>query len=226
MTGLKRTLLLLDNAERQRIEATLAAQKAETDAHDLTESERLAAEKSSREEQARQEQNAESQRRQEAQHLEKKRLAEAKRRERALKMQNARPVPWGRYAAMGAGVVLLLLAFWQVPKWFGSKRNEQISQSDYPMVRVQEGTFMMGSPESEKFRGDGECQHSVTVRAFEIGKYEVTQAQWKAIMGTNPSRFKNCEDCPVEQVSWNDIQTFFEKTQCHHRRKLPPAYRE
>jgi len=70
---------------------------------------------------------------------------------------------------------------------------------------------MMGSPESEKYRGDDECQHSVTVRAFEIGKYEVTQAQWKAIMGTNPSRFKNCDDCPVEQVSWNDIQTFLKK---------------
>ena len=81
---------------------------------------------------------------------------------------------------------------------------------NYPMVRVAGGTFMMGSPASEKGRDD-ECQHQVPVSSFSIGKYEVTQAQWRAVMGTNPSNFKGCDDCPVEQVSWNDVQSFIKK---------------
>ena len=66
----------------------------------------------------------------------------------------------------------------------------------------------MGSPRSEKDRGSDECQHQVTVKSFSIGKYEVTQADWFEIMGTKPSYNKNCEECPVENVSWNDIQVF------------------
>ncbi len=47
---------------------------------------------------------------------------------------------------------------------------------------------------------------------YEIGKYEVTQKQWRDIMGNNPSSFSNCgDDCPVEQVSWNDVQEFLTK---------------
>ena len=44
-----------------------------------------------------------------------------------------------------------------------------------------------------------------------MGKYEVTQAQWKAVMGGNPSHFNDCDDCPVETVSWNDVQDFIRK---------------
>jgi formylglycine-generating enzyme required for sulfatase activity len=79
------------------------------------------------------------------------------------------------------------------------------------MERVQGGTYQMGSPASEKDRDDDECQHSVTVSSFYMGKYEVTQAQWKAVMGKNPSDFKGCDDCPVENVSWNDVQNFIKK---------------
>ena len=55
--------------------------------------------------------------------------------------------------------------------------------------------------------------HRVTIRAaFYIGKYEVTQTQWQAVMGSNPSNFKDCGgNCPVEQVSWNDAQNFIDK---------------
>jgi formylglycine-generating enzyme required for sulfatase activity len=53
--------------------------------------------------------------------------------------------------------------------------------------------------------------HSVTLSDFYMGKTEVTQAQWEAVMGDNPSYFKNCPSCPVEQVSWNDIQIYLEK---------------
>ena len=53
--------------------------------------------------------------------------------------------------------------------------------------------------------------HSVTLSSFNIGKYEVTQAQWKAVMGYNPSYFTDCENCPVENVSWKDIQEYISK---------------
>lgn len=53
---------------------------------------------------------------------------------------------------------------------------------------------------------------SIPGRNFEMGKFEVTQGQWKAVMGSTPSNFKNCGDaCPVEMVSWNDVQEFLQK---------------
>ena len=79
------------------------------------------------------------------------------------------------------------------------------------LVFVPGGTFMMGSPANEKDRSDNETQHSVTVSSFYMGKYEVTQAEWVKIMGSNPSYFKNCDQCPVEQVSWDDVQEFLKK---------------
>lgn len=60
--------------------------------------------------------------------------------------------------------------------------------------------------------GDERPPHRVSVRSFALGKYEVTQGQWKAVMGSNPSEFKNCGDnCPVESVSWDDIQQYLVK---------------
>ena len=53
--------------------------------------------------------------------------------------------------------------------------------------------------------------HSVTVSTFSISKYEVTQAQWQAIMGNNPINFIGCPQCPVERVSYEDIQAFLKK---------------
>jgi formylglycine-generating enzyme required for sulfatase activity len=75
------------------------------------------------------------------------------------------------------------------------------------MVFVKGGTFQMGSNESD----DEKPIHSVTVNDFYIGKYEVTQKEWRAIMGTNPSGFKDCDSCPVEKVSWNDVQEYIKK---------------
>ncbi|MCA0237105.1 MAG: SUMF1/EgtB/PvdO family nonheme iron enzyme [Bacteroidetes bacterium] len=79
------------------------------------------------------------------------------------------------------------------------------------MKTVEGGTYTMGSPTTESGRDADECQHSETVRSFKIGVYEVTQADWQAVMGSNPSNFKNCPDCPVESVSWDDIQQFITK---------------
>ena len=74
------------------------------------------------------------------------------------------------------------------------------------MVYVSGGTFIMGGDESS----DQTPTHSVTLSSYYICKYEVTQALWRAVMGSNPSKFKG-DDLPVEQVSWNDCQTFINR---------------
>ncbi|MFH0765351.1 MAG: formylglycine-generating enzyme family protein, partial [Calditrichota bacterium] len=73
-------------------------------------------------------------------------------------------------------------------------------------VPIPGGSFLMGSPEGEEGRhGDEGPQHRVTLQPFYMMTTEVTQAQWVALMGSNPSYFKG-DDLPVEQVSWNDCQ--------------------
>lgn len=77
------------------------------------------------------------------------------------------------------------------------------------MVTLPAGSFSMGANNGES---DEKPTHNVSVAAFAMGKYEVTQGQWKAVMGSNPSQFKNCGDnCPVENVSWDDAQAFIQK---------------
>ena len=79
------------------------------------------------------------------------------------------------------------------------------------MVWIEPGTFMMGSPESEEGRGYDETQHQVTLtKGFWMGKYEITQAQYKAITGNDPSGFTGA-NLPVEQVSWDDAMEFCKK---------------
>ncbi len=78
------------------------------------------------------------------------------------------------------------------------------------MVFVKGGTFAMGC----SMVNDKDCQsdefpiHNVFLNDFYIGSKEVTQAQWKAVMGTNPSFFAGCDECPVEEISWEDAQKF------------------
>jgi formylglycine-generating enzyme required for sulfatase activity len=80
------------------------------------------------------------------------------------------------------------------------------------MVFVQGGTFRMGctGEQGSDCHDDERPAHSVTLSNFYVGKYEVTQAQWKAVMGSNPSYFKG-DNLPVEQVSWDDVQEFIRK---------------
>ena len=78
-------------------------------------------------------------------------------------------------------------------------------------VKVPEGCFQMGSPSTEKKRSSNETQHKVCLDEFWLGKYEVTQGQWEAVMGSNPSNFKKGDKHPVEQVSWDDAQEFLKK---------------
>ena len=92
------------------------------------------------------------------------------------------------------------------------------------MLWVRPGTFEMGSPPSEKDRSDDETRHTVTLtQGFYLGKYEVTQAQWQKVMGSNPSHFKGANR-PVEQVSWNEVTSFCKKlTELERRAGRLPA---
>jgi formylglycine-generating enzyme required for sulfatase activity len=88
------------------------------------------------------------------------------------------------------------------------------------LVLIPKGTFMMGSPESEKGRDkDDETQHEVTIsKDYYLGVIEVTQGQYEKVMGTNPSHFQkqfirksDSSMYPVEQVSWEDAVDFCKK---------------
>jgi formylglycine-generating enzyme required for sulfatase activity len=76
------------------------------------------------------------------------------------------------------------------------------------MVFVRGGTFNMGSNDDNLL---AKPMHQVILSDYYIGKYEVTQEQWKAVMGNNPSEFKGCPTCPVNNVNWNDIQKYLQK---------------
>lgn len=78
---------------------------------------------------------------------------------------------------------------------------------------IPAGTFTMGSPENEPGRDIDESQHQVTLsRPLYMQTTEVTQGQYMKVMGTNPSNFSKCgPDCPVDRVSWNDVQLFIDK---------------
>jgi formylglycine-generating enzyme required for sulfatase activity len=93
------------------------------------------------------------------------------------------------------------------PAAIGSLTLRLDAQTTLELVRIAPGRFQMGSDNGES---DEKPVHQVTIRwGFELGKYEVTQAQWAAVMGSNPSQFTACGGgCPVEQVSWDDVQTF------------------
>ncbi len=75
---------------------------------------------------------------------------------------------------------------------------------------IPPGTFTMGSPTDEPGRDSDETQHQVTLtQGYYLQTTEITQGQWKAVMGSNPSSFSSCgDDCPVESVSWDDVQDF------------------
>ncbi|NEP37263.1 formylglycine-generating enzyme family protein [Moorena sp. SIO3B2] len=100
------------------------------------------------------------------------------------------------------------------------------------MVGIREGSFIMGSPETEEGHSKSESpQHQVTVKSFLMGKYPVTQAQWQAVaalpqvnikLKPNPSYFKG-EDRPVERVSWYDAVEFCERLSQYTKRpyRLP-----
>ncbi len=92
-----------------------------------------------------------------------------------------------------------------------TSKNMTIPLSDtvsLDMIWVEPGTFLMGSPEDELGRANDETQYEVTLtKGYWLGKFEVTQAQYEAVMGKNPSNWKGA-DLPVEKVTWNDAMEF------------------
>ncbi|MDR1267926.1 MAG: SUMF1/EgtB/PvdO family nonheme iron enzyme [Planctomycetaceae bacterium] len=93
----------------------------------------------------------------------------------------------------------------------GERMTLTINNVEYAFRWCPVGTFRMGSPESELDRGNDEKQHRVTLsQGFWMQETEVTQEQWKSVMGSNPSHFKGSH-LPVENVSWNDCQNYMRK---------------
>ncbi len=95
-----------------------------------------------------------------------------------------------------------------------SDQEYEINGVKFKMIAVEGGSFMMGATpgQGEDARDNEKPAHKVTVDDFLIGETEVTQELWFAVMGNNPSHFKNDQgNFPVENVSWNDVQTFIKK---------------
>jgi formylglycine-generating enzyme required for sulfatase activity len=102
--------------------------------------------------------------------------------------------------------------------------REKAEAMKIEMVYVPGGTFTRGctSEQGSDCWGSEKPAHQVTLSSFYVGKYEVTQAQWKAVMGSNPSNFRG-DNLPVEKVSWDDVQEFIRKlnAQTGKRYRLP-----
>jgi formylglycine-generating enzyme required for sulfatase activity len=92
-----------------------------------------------------------------------------------------------------------------------ASKNKAKCSLHIEMISVKGGTFWRGCTTEQ--RQNNECdedevgRHQVTLKSFSIGKYPVTKAQWQAVMGKNPSRFKG-DNLPVENVTWYDVQMF------------------
>ena len=105
-----------------------------------------------------------------------------------------------------------------------AERKRVLTQLLSNMVTVQGGTFTMGatSEQGSQAEGDERPMHSVTLSSFKIGRYEVTQREWRAVTGSNPSIYTG-DDLPVHYVSWNDCQVFIAQLNrlTGHRFRLP-----
>ena len=87
---------------------------------------------------------------------------------------------------------------------------ENLNGVELTMIRIPGGRFKMGSPDGKGYDSE-RPEHEVVVPSFYLGKYQVTQAQWEAVMGGNPSHFKGNKNLPVDSVSWNDAKEFCKK---------------
>ena len=114
-----------------------------------------------------------------------------------------------------ASVALLFL----LQPAFAQRKNDRTADPlKIDMVLVKGGKFTMGN-DSESI--DRRPAHRVILKDYSISRFEVTEQQWKAVMGSNPSKYSYCEDCPVTDVSWTEAMAFVnklnEKTGKHYR---------
>jgi len=98
----------------------------------------------------------------------------------------------------------------------------QEQKEDSGLILIKGGTFTMGSPKSEPWRGKDEVQHQVTISNFLMAKFEVTQKEYSQVMGNNPSRFRG-DNLPVENVSWYDAAAFCNRLS--RKNNLAEAYK-
>jgi formylglycine-generating enzyme required for sulfatase activity len=138
-------------------------------------------------------------------------------------MAKGRNLLWQQAMSYLAMALLCILPAWSCGKKAvkpQAKDSNIVTNSiGMKLILIPPGEFMMGSPDSEKYRQSDEGpQHRVRIsKGFYMSVTEVTQAQWQAVMGSNPSLFKGFlgldknDDLPVECVSWNDAVEFCRK---------------
>ena len=151
----------------------------------------------------------------------KRKEAEEKAAKEKVEAERKRKILWTAVVILVVAIVAGLLMILSqngagvsgvVPKASYSNGVLTVNGIKYNMVWVEGGTFRMGatSDQGSDARDDEKPVHSVTLSGYYIGKTEVTQELWEAVMGTNPSEFKG-DDLPVECVNWDDCQDFIRK---------------
>jgi formylglycine-generating enzyme required for sulfatase activity len=141
-------------------------------------------------------------------------LRDAPREPEPGRVEGARPKPLDCTGESGVDAADVRDAQKAWARYLGRNVEETITIADgveMTFVLIPPGKFRMGSPEEEKDRSDDETLHTVTLtEPFDLGKTEVTQAQYEALTGENPSNFKGA-DKPVEKVSWDEARSYAEK---------------
>ena len=131
--------------------------------------------------------------------------------------------------------IILVICFFTVIGLTGCNSNETfaIKEINLEMVKCPAGSFMMGSSEEELGRPEvneqgkiiSEILHLVTItKPFYIGKYEITQSQYSALMGRNPSEFVDPNN-PVERISWKEAKEFINKLNLKYLNQVPQGYK-
>jgi formylglycine-generating enzyme required for sulfatase activity len=118
-----------------------------------------------------------------------------------------------RRALVGLAVIVVLLFLVAPPLRAPGPAEFYIEpMTSMRLVALEPGTFTMGSPATEFGRGVDETRHPVTLtRKIFLGQHEVTQAEWKQVMGANPSQFGKCARCPVETVDFFQVNAFLSR---------------
>jgi len=119
------------------------------------------------------------------------------------------PIPWSRRFIFA----VLLLGFlgssgWGLKRWWETRPLSTKVALEF--VQIPAGEFLMGSKDKDAYKDEQPVHKVIISRPFYLGKYEVTQTQWRAVIGNNPSSFKG-DDRPVENVSWNEVQEFIRR---------------
>ena len=187
----------LEVNDDEATELTEETQKAEEEKRrEEAEAKRRAEEKAAPERQAREE-------------AERKREEENKARRSKLK----KIILWAVVAVVGVGVLMNIppSPTLGTSSYTPNIREFTVNGVSFQMVEVRGGTFTMGATSEQGDANDDEKPtHEVTLSDYYIGKTEVTQALWEAVMGNNPSYFQG-KSLPVENISWNDCKTFIVK---------------